>query len=86
MSLATSVTNWRFQPGSCTTHRTGPHVGVSGSGKTTSVRAIVGLQAATGGTILLDGTALGSGLRGRDRAQRHRVQLVTQLSAVGASG
>lgn len=31
------------------------HVGVLGSGKTTLVRAIVGLQAVTGGTILLDG-------------------------------
>ncbi|MFF6807486.1 ATP-binding cassette domain-containing protein [Streptomyces sp. NPDC012616] len=53
-------------------------VGVSGSGKTTLVRAIVGLQAVTGGTILLDGTPLGSGLRGRDREQRRRIQLVTQ--------
>ncbi|WP_107103403.1 ATP-binding cassette domain-containing protein [Streptomyces griseoruber] len=57
-----------------------------GSGKTALVRAIVGLQAVTGGTILLDGTPLGSGLRGRDREQRHRVRLGTQLSAVGVSG
>ncbi|MFI1709088.1 ATP-binding cassette domain-containing protein [Streptomyces griseoruber] len=57
-----------------------------GSGKTALVRAIVGLQAVTGGTILLDGTPLSSGLRGRDREQRHRVRLGTQLSAVGASG
>ncbi|MFJ5306862.1 ABC transporter ATP-binding protein [Streptomyces sp. NPDC088350] len=53
-------------------------VGASGSGKTTLVRAIVGLQPVTAGTVLLDGTSLGSGLRGRDREQRRRLQLVTQ--------
>ncbi|MER6011072.1 ABC transporter ATP-binding protein [Streptomyces bluensis] len=53
-------------------------VGASGSGKTTLVRAVVGLQPVTGGTVLLDGTPLGSGLRGRNRDQRRRLQLVTQ--------
>ncbi|CAL9587218.1 ABC transporter ATP-binding protein [Streptomyces sp. enrichment culture] len=53
-------------------------VGASGSGKTTLVRAVVGLQKTTGGTISLDGRALSGGLRGRGREQRRRVQLVTQ--------
>ncbi|MGW1267453.1 hypothetical protein [Streptomyces sp. NPDC002491] len=33
----------------------GGRIDVSGSGKTTLVRAMVGLRAVTGGTILLDG-------------------------------
>ncbi|MFJ8080083.1 ABC transporter ATP-binding protein [Streptomyces sp. NPDC096205] len=53
-------------------------VGASGSGKTTLVRAVVGLQRITGGSIVLDGRALPGGLRGRSREQRRRVQLVTQ--------
>jgi peptide/nickel transport system ATP-binding protein len=53
-------------------------VGESGSGKTTLVRAVVGLQAVTSGTVALDGVPLRSGLRGRDREQRRRIQLVTQ--------
>ncbi|MEV8633650.1 ABC transporter ATP-binding protein [Streptosporangium sp. NPDC051023] len=53
-------------------------VGASGSGKTTLVRAIVGLQPLTAGTIVFDGTSLRPGLRGRSRAQRRRIQLVTQ--------
>ncbi|MFD3842442.1 ABC transporter ATP-binding protein [Streptomyces sp. NPDC058642] len=53
-------------------------VGASGSGKTTLVRAVVGLQPVTAGTISLDGVPLSTGLRGRSREQRRRVQLVTQ--------
>uniref|UniRef100_UPI001F0B073B ABC transporter ATP-binding protein n=1 Tax=Streptomyces neyagawaensis TaxID=42238 RepID=UPI001F0B073B len=53
-------------------------VGASGSGKTTLVRAVVGLQPITAGTIRLDGAPLSTGLRGRSREQRRRVQLVTQ--------
>jgi peptide/nickel transport system ATP-binding protein len=53
-------------------------VGASGSGKTTLVRAVVGLQPTTAGTIRLDGAPLSTGLRGRSREQRRRVQLVTQ--------
>ncbi|MFE9764505.1 ABC transporter ATP-binding protein [Streptomyces sp. NPDC005808] len=53
-------------------------VGASGSGKTTLVRAVVGLQAVTAGTIRLDGVPLSAGLRGRSREQRRRIQLVTQ--------
>jgi peptide/nickel transport system ATP-binding protein len=53
-------------------------VGASGSGKTTLMRAVVGLQPVTGGTIALDGTPLRAGLRGRGREQRRRLQLVTQ--------
>ncbi|MEH0423062.1 ABC transporter ATP-binding protein [Streptomyces sp. B21-083] len=53
-------------------------VGASGSGKTTLVRAAVGLQPITAGTIRLDGVPLSTGLRGRSREQRRRVQLVTQ--------
>lgn len=53
-------------------------VGASGSGKTTLVRAVVGLQPVTAGTISLDGAPLSTGLRGRSREQRRRVQLVTQ--------
>ncbi|MEV5463645.1 ATP-binding cassette domain-containing protein, partial [Streptomyces cellulosae] len=53
-------------------------VGASGSGKTTLVRAVVGLQPVTAGTIRLDGVPLSTGLRGRSREQRRRVQLVTQ--------
>lgn len=40
-------------------------VGVSGPGKTTLVRTVVGLQRSTSGTIQLFGTALSTGLRGR---------------------
>ncbi|MGW7169667.1 hypothetical protein ACWGH3_31210 [Streptomyces sp. NPDC054884] len=39
---------------------------------------MVGLQPVTAGTISLDGVALSTGLRGRSREQRRRVQLVTQ--------
>ncbi|MFI7136628.1 ABC transporter ATP-binding protein [Streptomyces massasporeus] len=53
-------------------------VGASGSGKTTLVRAVVGLQPMTAGTIRLDGVPLSTGLRGRSREQRRRIQLVTQ--------
>ncbi|MER7497546.1 ABC transporter ATP-binding protein [Streptomyces pharetrae] len=53
-------------------------VGASGSGKTTLVRAVVGLQRVTSGTVWLDGRPLGTGPRGRAREQRRRVQLVTQ--------
>ncbi|WP_307783636.1 ABC transporter ATP-binding protein [Streptomyces spinoverrucosus] len=53
-------------------------VGASGSGKTTLVRAVVGLQPISSGTIRLDGTPLNTGLRGRDRERRRRLQLVTQ--------
>ncbi|QIJ65259.1 ABC transporter ATP-binding protein [Streptomyces sp. JB150] len=53
-------------------------VGASGSGKTTLVRAIVGLQPVTSGTLRLDGQPLSTGLRARARAQRRRIQLVTQ--------
>ncbi|SOD91207.1 peptide/nickel transport system ATP-binding protein [Streptomyces sp. Ag109_G2-15] len=53
-------------------------VGVSGSGKTTLVRAVVGLQRATSGTVHLAGTPLRTGLRGRGREQRRAVQLVPQ--------
>jgi peptide/nickel transport system ATP-binding protein len=53
-------------------------VGVSGAGKTTLVRTVVGLQRSTSGTIRLAGTALSTGLRGRTRAQRRGLQLVTQ--------
>jgi peptide/nickel transport system ATP-binding protein len=53
-------------------------VGVSGSGKTTLVRTVVGLQRSTSGTIHLSGTPLSTGLRGRTREQRRRLQLVTQ--------
>ncbi|MGQ4360590.1 ABC transporter ATP-binding protein [Streptomyces sp. SAS_272] len=53
-------------------------VGVSGSGKTTLVRTVVGLQRSTSGTIQLSGTPLSTGLRGRTRTQRRRLQLVTQ--------
>ncbi|ULR48023.1 ATP-binding cassette domain-containing protein [Streptomyces deccanensis] len=53
-------------------------VGASGSGKTTLVRAVVGLQPITAGTIRLDGIPLSTGLRGRGREQRRRIQLVTQ--------
>jgi peptide/nickel transport system ATP-binding protein len=53
-------------------------VGASGSGKTTLVRAVVGLQPVTAGTISLDGVPLSTGLRGRSCDQRRRVQLVTQ--------
>ncbi|MFC8345074.1 ABC transporter ATP-binding protein [Streptomyces sp. NPDC057280] len=53
-------------------------VGVSGSGKTTLVRTVVGLQRSTSGTIHLSGTPLSTGLRGRTRTQRRRLQLVTQ--------
>ncbi|OQD57325.1 ABC transporter ATP-binding protein [Streptomyces phaeoluteigriseus] len=53
-------------------------VGASGSGKTTLVRAVVGLQPVIAGTISLDGVPLSTGLRGRSREQRRRIQLVTQ--------
>ncbi|WP_320785187.1 ABC transporter ATP-binding protein [Streptomyces sp. CRN 30] len=53
-------------------------VGASGCGKTTLVRAVVGLQPVTTGTVLLDGVPLRAGPRGRDREQRRRVQFVTQ--------
>ncbi|MFF7372117.1 ABC transporter ATP-binding protein [Streptomyces tricolor] len=53
-------------------------VGASGSGKTTLVRAIVGLQRVGSGSLSLDGTPLSTGLRGRTREQRRRIQLVTQ--------
>ncbi|WP_214414407.1 ABC transporter ATP-binding protein [Sphaerisporangium fuscum] len=52
--------------------------GASGAGKTTLVRAVVGLLPVTGGTVGLDGVPLAGGLRGRDREQRRRIQLVTQ--------
>ncbi|MFM9497211.1 ATP-binding cassette domain-containing protein [Streptomyces galilaeus] len=47
-------------------------VGASGSGKTTLVRAVVGLQPVTAGTISLAGVPLSAGLRGRNREQRRR--------------
>ncbi|MCE0446042.1 dipeptide/oligopeptide/nickel ABC transporter ATP-binding protein [Streptomyces tricolor] len=53
-------------------------VGASGSGKTTLVRAVVGLQRVGSGSLSLDGTPLSTGLRGRTREQRRRIQLVTQ--------
>ncbi|MFD7456525.1 MULTISPECIES: ABC transporter ATP-binding protein [unclassified Streptomyces] len=53
-------------------------VGASGSGKTTLVRAVVGLQPVTSGTLRLDGRPLSTGLRGRAREERRRIQLVTQ--------
>ncbi|WP_328733904.1 ATP-binding cassette domain-containing protein [Streptomyces bobili] len=47
-------------------------VGASGSGKTRLVRAVVGLQPVTAGTISLGGVPLSAGLRGRNREQRRR--------------
>jgi peptide/nickel transport system ATP-binding protein len=53
-------------------------VGASGAGKTTLVRTIVGLHPIAAGSVTLDGVALPSGLRGRAREQRRRLQLVPQ--------
>jgi peptide/nickel transport system ATP-binding protein len=50
-------------------------VGESGSGKTTVAKAIVGQQAISAGTILLDGVELGNR---RTRDQRRAVQMVHQ--------
>ncbi|GGW74743.1 ATP-binding cassette domain-containing protein [Streptomyces galilaeus] len=47
-------------------------VGASGSGKTRLVRAVVGPQPVTAGTISLAGVPLSAGLRGRNREQRRR--------------
>lgn len=55
-------------------------VGVSGSGKTTIARTIIGLQRASGGTVRLDGERLDADVRKRSREQRRRIQLVPQDS------
>ncbi|MFF3767160.1 ABC transporter ATP-binding protein [Streptomyces sp. NPDC001922] len=53
-------------------------VGASGAGKTTLLRTLVGLQRASGGSVLLDGDELPAGARARTREQRRRIQLVPQ--------
>ncbi|WP_432095106.1 ABC transporter ATP-binding protein [Streptomyces sp. bgisy100] len=53
-------------------------VGASGAGKTTLLRTLVGLQRASGGSVLLDGAELPAGVRARSREQRRRIQLVPQ--------
>ncbi|MDT0346955.1 ABC transporter ATP-binding protein [Streptomyces litchfieldiae] len=53
-------------------------VGASGAGKTTLVRTIVGLHPIAAGTVTLGGLPLPSGLRGRPREQRRRLQLIPQ--------
>ena len=54
-------------------------VGETGSGKTTVARIIVGLERATGGQVLVDGTVLSSQPRASERRRRARVmQMVFQ--------
>jgi peptide/nickel transport system ATP-binding protein len=52
-------------------------VGESGSGKTTVARMLVGLEAPTTGTVLIDGAAVGNGTAAR-RRQGRIVQIVFQ--------
>ncbi|MEV5847579.1 ABC transporter ATP-binding protein [Streptomyces sp. NPDC051985] len=53
-------------------------VGVSGCGKTTLARTLVGLRRRRSGTIRLDGVELPATVRRRSREQRRRIQLITQ--------
>ena len=54
-------------------------VGESGSGKTTLARLLLGLNRPDpGGTILLDGVALGPNLASRSRKQRQAIQIIFQ--------
>jgi ABC-type glutathione transport system ATPase component len=52
-------------------------VGESGSGKTTLARILCGLETATGGEVLLEGTR-----RGRARAKRDRIRAAQQIQMV----
>lgn len=53
-------------------------IGESGSGKSTIARVIAGLLPPASGQVLLDGEPLPPGLKGRNREQFRRVQLVFQ--------
>ena len=53
-------------------------VGESGSGKSTLARAVIGLHAASGGTITLLDIPLARRLAGRDRTMLRRLQMVFQ--------
>ena len=53
-------------------------VGESGSGKTTLARIVVGLEPATSGELLLDGTSLAGSAARRDLATLRRMQMVFQ--------
>lgn len=54
--------------------RTTAIIGESGSGKSTTAKIVLGLEAATSGTVVLDGTAADS----RSRADRSRLRRFTQ--------
>jgi len=74
-SILRAVNNVSFEIARGTTTAV---VGESGSGKTTVARIILGLEAATSGTALIDGMSI-TGSRGGDRhALRRRVQPVFQ--------
>ena len=63
--------NFSIQPGKIT-----GLIGPSGSGKTTLMRAIVGVQGLSGGSLRISGWNAG------DKALRHRIGYVTQTPAV----
>jgi len=53
-------------------------IGESGSGKSTLARAVAGLHAPFAGKVLLDGRELAGSILDRDKADRHRIQIVFQ--------
>ncbi len=53
-------------------------VGESGSGKTTLARVVVGLEPATSGDVVLEGTKLPASTAGRDRSVLRRMQMIFQ--------
>ncbi len=54
-------------------------IGESGCGKSTLARVISGLLPASAGEVLLDGQALDPAVKGRDKKELQRVQLVLQI-------
>ncbi|HWI74873.1 MAG TPA: ABC transporter ATP-binding protein [Baekduia sp.] len=56
-------------------------IGESGSGKTSTARAIAGLQPFTSGEIVLEGERLADAARKRTREQRRRLQIIFQNPA-----
>ena len=53
-------------------------VGESGSGKTTTARILVGLERATAGQVLLDGTVIAAPSKQERRARARRIQMIFQ--------